>query len=62
MKKAPRNAVQPSRFHEPLTGTNGEKLLITTSPVISGMTVRRSNGVIAPIVSTIWTRAVRRMP
>ena len=42
MKKAPRNDFQPSRSHEPLTGAKGEKLLITTSPVISGTIVSTS--------------------
>lgn len=62
MKRPPRNSVQPSRFQEPLVGTNGEKLLMTTSPVTSGTTVTTSSGASAPTVKMVCTRAVLRMP
>ena len=62
MNIAPRKRVQPSLSQEPLMGTNGEKLLITTLPWKIGTMATSRSGSKAPTVSSVWILAVRRMP
>ena len=44
------------------SGVKGEKLLISTSPVISGMMQTAKSGISVPMVMTVWMRAVCKMP